>query len=98
MAERLTPGEVAVRMESLEGWQVRDEDGGAITKSYRFSDFSAAFGFMSRVALMAEKLDHHPEWSNVYNSVDVRLTTHDAHGLTELDFKMAEAMERFARH
>ena len=61
-----------------------------------FADFNEAFGFMARVALMAEKLDHHPEWSNVYKTVDVTLSTHDAGGVTELDVKLAEAMDKFA--
>jgi 4a-hydroxytetrahydrobiopterin dehydratase len=68
----------------------------AIQRSFKFADFSAAFGFMSRCALVAEKLDHHPEWFNVYNRVDVVLSTHDAGGLTELDIKMAEEMDRIA--
>jgi 4a-hydroxytetrahydrobiopterin dehydratase len=66
----------------------------AISRSFKFADFNAAFGFMARAALVAEKLDHHPEWSNVYNRVDVVLSTHDAGGLTERDIKLAEAMDR----
>ena len=61
-----------------------------------FADFNEAFGFMTRAALMAEKLDHHPEWLNVYKTVDVTLSTHDAGGVTELDIKLAEAMDKFA--
>ena len=68
----------------------------AIAKTFRFTDFSAAFGWMSRVALAAERLDHHPEWFNVYNRVDVVLTTHDADGVTELDVELAGLMDRFA--
>jgi 4a-hydroxytetrahydrobiopterin dehydratase len=68
----------------------------AIHRSFKFKDFNAAFGFMVRAALIAEKLDHHPEWSNVYNRVDVTLTTHDAGGLTALDFKLAAAMDGLA--
>jgi 4a-hydroxytetrahydrobiopterin dehydratase len=68
----------------------------AITKKFLFADFNEAFGFMTRVALSAEKLDHHPEWSNVYKTVDVTLSTHDAGGLTELDVKLAEAMDKYA--
>lgn len=71
-------------------------DGLAITRSLRFADFGAAFAFMTRVALAAEKADHHPEWSNVYNRVDVRLTTHDAGGLTERDFALAAAIDAAA--
>jgi 4a-hydroxytetrahydrobiopterin dehydratase len=65
----------------------------AIQRTFRFADFNSAFGFMSRAALLAEKLDHHPEWTNVYNRVDVVLTTHDAGGVTELDLKMARFMD-----
>ena len=68
----------------------------AIQRSLTFKDFNAAFGFMARVALVAEKLDHHPEWFNVYKTVDVTLATHDAGGVTELDIKLAETMDRFA--
>jgi 4a-hydroxytetrahydrobiopterin dehydratase len=77
------------------GWTL-EEGRDAITRSYRFADFSAAWGFMSRVALVAEKLDHHPEWSNVWNRVTVTLTTHDAGGLTGLDLDLAAAMDRLA--
>lgn len=77
------------------GW-VAVEGRDAISRNFRFRDFNAAFGFMTRVALVAEKLDHHPEWSNVWNRVTVTLTTHDAGGLTELDVKLAEAMDRLA--
>jgi 4a-hydroxytetrahydrobiopterin dehydratase len=69
----------------------------AISKRFEFKDFNAAFGFMSRAALVAEKMDHHPEWFNVYNKVDVTLSTHDAGGLTEKDIALAKAMEGFAR-
>jgi len=68
----------------------------AITKKFVFKDFNQAFGFMSRAALMAEKMDHHPEWFNVYKTVDVTLSTHDAGGVTELDVKLAEAMDKLA--
>lgn len=77
------------------GW-VYDPVRDAIEKSFRFPSFSAAFGWMTRVAMEAEKLDHHPEWSNVYNLVEVTLTTHDVRGLTRLDVALAEAMDRFA--
>jgi len=69
----------------------------AIHRRYEFRDFSEAFGFMSRSALLAEKMDHHPEWSNVYRTVDVTLTTHDAGGLSDNDIRMAKAMDGFAR-
>jgi 4a-hydroxytetrahydrobiopterin dehydratase len=68
----------------------------AIAKKFVFRDFNEAFGFMARVALAAEKMDHHPEWSNVYKTVDVVLSTHDAGGLTEKDIALAKAMNKFA--
>ena len=68
----------------------------AITRQFRFDDFAQAFGFMASVAIIAEKMDHHPEWSNVYNRVDILLTTHDADGLSERDAKLAEAIEALA--
>jgi 4a-hydroxytetrahydrobiopterin dehydratase len=79
----------------LKGWsEVKDRD--AISKKFVFADFNQAFGFMTRAALAAEKLDHHPEWFNVYKNVEVTLSTHDAGGLTALDIKLAEAMDKFA--
>jgi 4a-hydroxytetrahydrobiopterin dehydratase len=79
----------------LKGWsEVPGRD--AITKKFVFADFNAAFGFMTRVALVAEKLDHHPEWFNVYKTVEVTLSTHDAGGVTERDVKLAEAMDKLA--
>jgi 4a-hydroxytetrahydrobiopterin dehydratase len=77
------------------GWQ-RAPERDAITRKFEFKDFNAAFAFMTRVALLAEKMDHHPEWSNVYNKVEVTLTTHDAGGVTDKDIAMAEAMEAWA--
>lgn len=85
----------AEALKSLPAWGAaagRD----AIQRSFKFSDFNAAFGFMSRVALMAEKLDHHPEWFNVYSRVEVTLATHDAGGVTELDVKLARFMDDVA--
>ena len=93
--ERLGREAVGEALAQLEGWTL-EEGGSAIGKRFQFKSFNAAFGFMARCALAAEKLDHHPEWSNVYNKVDVRLTTHDSGGLTELDFKLAKSMDRFA--
>lgn len=77
------------------GW-TEAEGRDALVKEFRFKDFSAAFGWMTRVALLAEKADHHPEWLNVWNRVTVTLTTHDAGGLTALDLEMAEAMDALA--
>ncbi len=95
MPDKLNATEVSMRMSALQNWVVA-EDGFSISKNFRFRDFSAAWAFMSRSALLAEKMNHHPEWFNVYNRVEVKLNTHDAGGLTELDFKLAEAMDRFA--
>jgi len=76
----------------LSGWNaVSGRD--AIAKTYKFADFNEAFGFMARVALVAEKMDHHPEWSNVYNRVEVTLTTHDAGGVTQKDIDLARFMD-----
>jgi 4a-hydroxytetrahydrobiopterin dehydratase len=69
----------------------------AITRKFTFKDFNQAFGFMTRVALVAEKMDHHPEWSNVYKTVDVVLSTHDAGGITQKDLALAKAMDGFAK-
>jgi 4a-hydroxytetrahydrobiopterin dehydratase len=80
----------------LPGWAAGEGDRDAIRRAYRFADFNAAFAFMTRVALLADKLDHHPEWFNVYNRVEVTLTTHDADGVTELDVRLAEFMDAAA--
>lgn len=89
---RLSDPELATGLAGLDGW-VRVAGREAITKSFKFLDFSAAFGFMARAALVAEKLDHHPEWFNVWNRVDVTLATHDAKGVTALDMQLAAAMD-----
>ena len=82
-------------MDAPNGWQI--EDGGkAFVRTFRFKDFSEAFAFMARVALLAEKMDHHPEWCNVYNRVEVTLATHNAGGVTEKDLAMAKAMDAYA--
>jgi 4a-hydroxytetrahydrobiopterin dehydratase len=95
MAQKLTGDARKAALAKLAGWsEVKDRD--AITRTLVFRDFNEAFGFMTRAALVAEKLDHHPEWSNVYKTVTVTLSTHDAGGLTERDIKLAEAMNRFA--
>ena len=82
-------------MDAPEGWQIEDR-GKALVRTYRFSDFSEAFGVLTRVALHAEKVDHHPEFTSVWNRLDFRLTSHDAGGVTERDVKLAEAINRIA--
>jgi len=82
-------------LEQLTGWSAA-EGRDAIVKTFTFKDFNAAFGFMTRAALAAEKLDHHPEWFNVYNRVEVLLATHDADGVTELDVTLARIMDEAA--
>jgi 4a-hydroxytetrahydrobiopterin dehydratase len=93
--ERLSEEAIAEALATLDGWS-RSEDGIAIEKRFKFKTFREAFGFMTEGALAAEKFNHHPEWFNVYNRVDVRLTNHDAGGLTELDVKLATAMDKAA--
>jgi len=95
MPKRLEPEERSAALAGLAGWTLVDGRD-AIQKRFVFADFNAAFGWMSRVALLAEKLDHHPEWSNVYRTVDVTLSTHDADGLSQLDITMATAMDAMA--
>lgn len=90
---QLTQTERDEALSALPDWTLR-EDGLAIERTLKFADFNEAFGFMTRVALLAEKHDHHPEWSNVYNRVEITLTTHDAGGLSRRDVKMAEAIDR----
>ena len=80
-------------IQTLNGWAVDGGEGDAIKKTFRFADFNAAFGFMTRVALAADKRDHHPEWFNVYDRVEVRLTTHDADGVTDKDVALARFMD-----
>lgn len=82
-------------MEAPEGWSF-ENDGKAIVRTLRFNDFSEAFGFLARVALHAEKVDHHPEFTGVWNRVDFRLTSHDAGGVTDRDIKLAEAINRLS--
>lgn len=96
MAHLLTDPERARELAALPDWQLH-ANGKAIYRSFQFTNFVEAFGFMARAALWAEKLNHHPEWSNVYRTVDVTLTTHDADGLTELDVKLARKMDALAR-
>jgi len=92
MVEQLNDVERADALDELDEWDY-DEARDAITRTFTFADFSGAFGFMARVALLAEKADHHPEWSNVWNRVDILLTTHDAGGLSHRDIDLARAIE-----
>ena len=98
MAERLSreDREGPLRVLRTASWAV-DEERDAITKTYRFRDFVTAWRWMSGVAIWAEKLNHHPEWTNVYGTVEVTLTTHDAGGLTQLDLDLAQKMDFLAR-
>jgi 4a-hydroxytetrahydrobiopterin dehydratase len=96
MAERLSAEERKQVLAALPGWaEVAGRE--AIAKTFTFKDFNEAFGFMARVALVAEKSDHHPEWRNVYKTVEVVLATHDAGGITALDIALAKAMDQIAR-
>ncbi|HEX3761052.1 MAG TPA: 4a-hydroxytetrahydrobiopterin dehydratase [Kofleriaceae bacterium] len=90
---KLEADEVARRLAQLPGWAV---EGGKLHREYRFTNFVEAFGVMTSIALVAERMDHHPEWFNVWNTVRVDLTTHDAGGITAKDFELAAAMERIA--
>jgi len=95
MVEKLSPEGRRTALTRLNGWsEVAGRD--AISRTFIFRDFNEAFGFMARAALIAEKMDHHPEWSNVYKTVAVTLSTHDAGGVTERDIKLAEAMDKLA--
>jgi 4a-hydroxytetrahydrobiopterin dehydratase len=95
MAQKLTAEARKAALAKLADWsEVSGRD--AISRKFTFKDFNQAFGFMTRAALVAEKMDHHPEWLNVYKTVEVTLSTHDAGGVTELDVKLAEAMDRIA--
>ncbi len=95
MTAKLTGDARKSALSKLNGWsEVAGRD--AVSKKFVFKDFNEAFGFMARVALVAEKMDHHPEWFNVYKTVEVTLSTHDAGGLTERDVKLAEAMDKIA--
>jgi 4a-hydroxytetrahydrobiopterin dehydratase len=90
---KLTPEEIAERLEELPEWEIVD---GKLHREFRFPDFKQAFAFMTGVALKADQMDHHPEWSNVYNRVTIDLTTHDASGITRQDFELAAEAERLA--
>jgi 4a-hydroxytetrahydrobiopterin dehydratase len=90
---RLSDDEISARLAGRPGWTLA---GGKLRREFLFRDFSEAFGYMARVALVAEKMDHHPDWANVWNRVTVELSTHDAGGITALDFDLAAAMDRLA--
>lgn len=92
--QKLSPAEIDERLAGLEGWSLA---AGKLHRELRFDDFVRAFGFMTSVALIAEALGHHPEWSNVYNRVTIDLDTHDAGGLTALDFEFAARVDRLLR-
>lgn len=85
--EKLTDSEIQNNLEKFNGWTVEN---GKLHKEFQFDNFVAAFGFMTQLALIAESMNHHPEWFNVYNRVTIDMSTHDAGGITELDFKFAE--------
>ena len=85
--------DVAETLKDLPAWRAFEGDRPAIVRTLKFADFNAAFGFMTRVAIMADKMDHHPEWSNVYDWVEVLLTTHDAYGVTEKDVALARFID-----
>lgn len=95
MTPKLTQAECEAALADLPGW-TWDEARSAIARNFRFPDFGAAFGFMTRVALAAERANHHPEWRNVWNRVEVTLTTHDAGGLTAKDIALAKAIDALA--
>lgn len=90
---RLTDSEITAKLGEIPGFALAN---GKLARRFEFADFVTAFGWMASVALVAEKLDHHPEWKNVYKTVDVELTTHDAGGVTEMDFKLARRMNQLA--
>ena len=92
MTAKLTGKALADALAKLKGWK-KVSDGGAIHKSFKFADFNEAWGFMTRVAMAAEKADHHPEWSNVYNKVEITLSTHDDGGVTAKDVKLAQFID-----
>ncbi|MDE2227427.1 MAG: 4a-hydroxytetrahydrobiopterin dehydratase [Alphaproteobacteria bacterium] len=95
MTEKLAGATRAAALQSLKDWaEVAGRD--AIKKSFQFKDFNAAWGFMSKVALAAEKMDHHPEWFNVYNKVEITLSTHDAGGLSSRDVELAKIIDKLA--
>ncbi len=91
---KLSADEIRTELGKLSGWT---GDASAIAKTFTFRNFNEAFGFMTRAALIAEKMDHHPDWRNVYKTVEVKLSTHDAGGVTALDFQLGAAMDKIAQ-
>ncbi len=89
--------DVTRRLGPSSQWTITDNRGGLLSREFRFKDFREAFGFMTQVAMLAEKLDHHPEWSNVYNKVDITLTTHDVGGISDRDIKMSEMIDQLIK-
>jgi 4a-hydroxytetrahydrobiopterin dehydratase len=92
---KATEAEIDAGLAALPGW-TRAGNRSAITRSFKWADFNEAWGFMTRVALIAEKMDHHPDWTNVWNKVEITLSTHDAGGVSALDFKLAAAIDKVA--
>ena len=90
---RLSDAEIEEQLRSIPGWAV---DRGALVREFKFGNFIEAFGFMTRVALLAEKSDHHPDWTNVYNRVEIKLSTHEAGGITARDFALAQQIEQLS--
>jgi 4a-hydroxytetrahydrobiopterin dehydratase len=88
--KKLSENELDETIRAMNGWELED---GKLKKSFRFSNFVEAFGFMTRIALEAEKMNHHPDWSNVYNTVTIKLSTHDAGGITDYDIKLAKVID-----
>ena len=94
MIDKLSDPQIEKELQALDGWK-HHESKPAIHKTFKFKNFNEAWGFMSRIALIAEKMDHHPEWSNTYNRVEITLTTHDAKGISQRDIDMAGTIENF---
>ena len=88
--KKLSGNELDEIVKNMKGWELKDEK---LQKSFKFTNFVEAFGFMTRIALEAERMNHHPEWSNVYNNVTIKLSTHDAGGITDYDIKLAEIID-----
>jgi 4a-hydroxytetrahydrobiopterin dehydratase len=97
MIEKLTANELSTLLKELPGWKTNDS-GTSIHRSLKFTDFNEAFGFMTRVAIKAQEMDHHPEWSNVYSKVEITLSTHEAKGLTSRDAKLARFIDSIAKN